>query len=223
MLRNLIIIIVLCSSGCLMEAITVTAIQGEMAAQNAQAANSALGKAKDSKAKIELEFAINTYAGVKGIYPTSLDALVPRYLPVIPAQSNGNSFGYDPTTGKVTIQPWDAAQPAAPRQELTQADMNNLTQLRNAVYRYWEMTGYYPDSLDSLSPLYITRIPTMSSGGSFPYNKRRGLVSHPGERRLTQSAGVGQSAGGGLADGRANVVADAYSQKQLKVLDDLGF
>ena len=220
----MIIIIGLCSSGCLMEVVTVTAIQGEMAAQSAQAGNQALGKANDTKSKIELESAINTYAGLTGHYPTSLDALVPNYLPTVPAQSNGKLFGYDPKTGKVTILPWDANQPAAPpRQDMTRADMNNLNQLRQAIYRYWEMTGYYPESLESLSPLYITRIPTMSSGGSFPYNRRTGNVSHPGEYQPTQGAKAGQSVGGRSPGGQANAIAGAHSQKQLKMLDDLGF
>ncbi|MFP6598765.1 MAG: hypothetical protein VCC01_15010 [Candidatus Hydrogenedentota bacterium] len=219
----MIIFTILCSSGCLMEAVTVTAIQGEMAAQNAQAGSQALAKAKDTKSKIELESAINTYAGLNGFYPSSLHALEPSYFPAVPTRSNGNSFGYDSKTGKVTILPWDQNQPESTRTEMTQADVNNLSQLRGAVYRYWEMTGYYPQSLESLSPLYITKIPTMSTGGAFPYNKRTGLVSHPGERGATQNIGAGQSAGTRSAGGQANGIAGTHTQKQLKVLDDLGF
>lgn len=213
-------------SGCLMEAVTVTAIQGELAAQSAQSGNRALGKAKDSRAKIELESAVNSYAGLTGYYPASLEVLVPNYIPAIPVQSNGMGFGYDPKTGRVSVRLLSDTPARVPQNlEMSGADRENLFQLREAIYAYWEMTGYYPESLESLSPLYIAVTPTMSSGGAFPYSKQTGIVSHPGEHRVVPGAVSqgGQVGSRAAAGGQAGAISGTHSQKQLEVLDELGF
>ena len=220
----IIAILALCSSGCLMEAVTVTAIQGELAAQNMKASNRALGKAKDSKAEIELASAINSYAGTTGFYPKKLQELVPNYIVEIPTQSNGLEFAYDSARGKVSYVPLGSAQPVRPENAImTQSDQQNLGDIRDAIYSYWEMTGNYPESLESLSPLYIQTIPIMSSGDSFPYNRHTGVVSHPAEFQRPQApTPVGQPAGRS-ASGQVGAIANGHSQRQLDTLNELGF
>lgn len=51
----------------------------------------------DKMAKIR--GAINQYGMATGYYPTSLDQLVPTYLPQLPMANNGMPFIYDPQTG----------------------------------------------------------------------------------------------------------------------------
>lgn len=210
--------------GCLMEAVTVTAIQGEMAAQNIQAGNRAMGKANDTKNKIELESAINSFAGTRGHFPATLAELAPGYIAEVPTQANGMAWGYDPKTGKLSYRPLGSGTTEArPNLAMTPQDGENLFQLRKAIYTYWQMTGYYPESLSSLAPLYMQTMPSMASENPFLYDKQTGVVSHPGEFAHQQQLQVGSPTGAQSADGQARDVTGDHSDRQLKALNELGF
>ncbi len=109
-------------SGCLVETLTTTAIQGELAAQNAAAATQVLDHAKQNVGQIsanqnaamqqaagtapasgmtqadiankeKIRQAINKYGQAVGYYPPSLQALVQYgYMTVVPKTSSGQDF-----------------------------------------------------------------------------------------------------------------------------------
>ena len=218
----LMILIAFSTTGCLLEVMTTTAIQGELAAESAQSAGRAMERAEDSKSKIEIESAVRQYSGEKGYYPSLLNDLVPDYLTVLPVQSDGQSFQYNPQNGAVSIR--KAGIPGRGSTDpmvMTQADVQNLQRLRGAVYRYWEVTGLYPPNLESLAPLYIPEVPLMSSGGAFRYDVTTGAVSHPAEFRQAP-AQAGRPVGAG-AGSNPNAIADGNTRRQNQIMDDLGF
>ena len=206
------------SSGCLLEVLTTTAIQGELAAQNATAGQQVLNSAKDTKGKTELDSAIQMYTFDKEHYPQTLNDLVPRYLPAVPLRGNGQPFGYDPATGKVSLRvettPYGGASSS-----MTAADVQNLGLIRDAIYTYWQSTGYTPESLDRLVPLYMDSLPSMSSGGAFIYDKTTGEVTHPAEFSTPTAA----TSGGGAPRQQAQGIGEAHSQSQLEALSELGY
>ncbi len=234
-------------SGCMLELLTTTAIQGELAAKDAQAATQALRYAKESTAKREAEYAIRTYQAEKGSYPPSLAALVPGYLPGIPMHADGTPFGYDPATGKLL----DSDAPAPVQIPFTPEDGSNLKRIEDAIYSYWQTTGNYPRSLDDLDPMYIEQVPTLSTGGAFVYDAQTGAVYHPNDLRgpiagtSSVSAGGGSAAlgeatagiaiqndlrnmntsgvsnAGGAARRGVSGVNDAYNQQQQRALNEL--
>lgn len=191
----LLIALTLPLSGCFMELFTVTAIQGELAAQDAQSAARALSYAKESVANTELQQAISAYTAENGYYPSSLEALVPDYLFSVPTTLGGRPYAYDPSTGRLTEPA--AALPLVP---FTAADRQNLQKVKDAIYLFWESTGYYPGSLDDLDPLYMERVPKLTSGGVFVYDLRTGSVYHPAELAAPQTPAYGgaQTARGGV-------------------------
>jgi len=183
--------------GCLMETLTVTAIQGEMAAQNASSATRTLSYAKDSQAKTQLQHSINAYAAEHGQYPSSLELLIPNYLASMPTQSNGQPYAYDPATGAIGSG-YTTQTPQYP--EVTQQDLKNLEKISKGIYLYWESTGSYPQSLDTLTPLYMTDLPKMSNGENYWYNAQTAEVYHPAEKMQAAPSGqfsTGTSSGAG--------------------------
>lgn len=212
-------ILIITSSGCLMEVLTVTAIEGELSAEGAKSASRTLEYAKDSQSKVELQSAVRSYAGFTGSYPATLDALVPDYVAAVPIQSNGRSFGYNPGDGSVFIQRGDDSTGITPSTAMTQADVHNLEKIRGAIYRYWEQTGQYPPSLESLVPYYIKVLPSRASGDAYLYDVRSGAVNHPAE--LRQSPAVQPQARVPGAD--VNGISQAHNNRQQKALADLGF
>ena len=214
----LLIAIGMTSSGCLLELLTTTAIQGELSAQSAQQGQQVMNQAKDTTRKTELEQAIRMYSFDKEHYPARLEDLVPAYLPEVPVRGNGNPFAYNPTTGKVSLRvektPYRRGTPAV----MTQTDVENLGLMRTAIYDYWSATGVYPKSLDSLTPLYIDSLPSMSSGGAFLYDASTGAVNHPAE--LVQSPPTG---GGDAPQRKPKMIQENYSDSQLEQLVELGF
>lgn len=201
-------------SGCMLELLTTTAIQGELAAKDAQASVQALNYAKESTAKNEAEYAIRTYQAEKGVYPPSLAALVPSYLPALPVHSDGSPFGYDPSTGKLLDRP------AAPK-AITPDDERHLKELEDAVYAYWQATGDYPPSLDALVPTYLSQVPQTSGGGSFVYDIQSGSISHPSELRQPAAAPVATGAGAG-AGPLGEATAGIAIQNQLRNMNTSG-
>ena len=129
----LLIALTLPLSGCLMELLTVTAIQGELAAQDAQSATRALSYAKESVATTELQQAISAYTAENGYYPPTLEALVPDYLYSVPTTPGGRPYAYDPSTGHLTDP---AAAPA--RVPFKASDRHKQQKVKDALYLFWE-------------------------------------------------------------------------------------
>jgi hypothetical protein len=201
-------------SGCMLELLTTTAIEGELAAKDAQASVQALNYAKESTAKTNAEYAIRTYQAEKGTYPPSLSALVPGYLPSLPVHSDGSPFGYDPATGKLLDHP-------APPSAITPDDERHLKELEDAIYAYWQATGDYPPTLESLVPTYLTSVPQTNGGGSFVYNIQTGAVNHPSEVSRPGGAPAAVSAGGG-AGPLGETTASIGIQNQLRNMNTSG-
>jgi hypothetical protein len=162
-------------SGCGLELLTTTAIQGELAAQNAGVAARALHHAQDSTNEAKIQQAINLYKADKGQYPPSLEALVPNYLDSVPVQSNGAPYAYDPVGGRLTTAAPVAAAPAA----LAGNDTQKLQEISAAVQRYAQANGRYPASLWSLVPAYLATYPKTAGGKDFLYDPRTGGVFLP--------------------------------------------
>jgi hypothetical protein len=161
-------------SGCMLELLTTTAIQGELAARDAKAGAQALNYAKESQSKMQAQSAIRAYQAETGKYPASLSILVPEWMPSLPVHPDGSPYGYDPSTGALLDSP--SAQPVP----LTDDDRRNIGKIEDAIYAYWQATQDYPRSLADLQPLYIDRVPMASSGASFGYDPQTGAVGAPG-------------------------------------------
>lgn len=234
-------------SGCMLELLTTTAIQGELAAQNASSATRALNSVKEGKARTEAESAIRAYQAETGSYPPSLAALVPEYLPAMPKHPDGTPFGYDAASGTLLESP--AASPQTV--PFTAEDGRNLKRIEDAIFAYWQATSNYPISLEGLQPSYLSKVPTLSSGGAFIYDAQTGAVYHPND--LQGPAAVRRSRGGGGGAGPLGEVTtgiaiqgelqnmnnssaqsargaarrgvpgvdDTYNQQQQRALDDI--
>lgn len=247
MKRWLILALTLPLVGCGVEILTTTAIQGEMASQNAAQATRVLDRVKESAALQEVEQAIRAYKAETGKYPASLQTLVPQYLARVPMDPQGRPYGYDPATGAV----FETAQPSQ-TQRITETDKQNLQQIYNAIYAYWQATRRYPPSLNALVPDYLSSVPVTSSGQQFVYNARTGAINHPLElvrqQRQTQpqarrgggTAGVGplgdtltgisvqnelnrqgnNSAGQTRAREGAQSIGDEHTRRQTRAFDE---
>ncbi|HNZ49318.1 MAG TPA: hypothetical protein PLZ53_06760 [Candidatus Hydrogenedentes bacterium] len=178
-------------SGCGAEILTVTAVQGELAAQNAKSATKQLAYVKDKMGSVSFDQAVQAYRAEHGSNPPTLDALVPGYLPQIPVQPDGSPYYYDPATGTLSA--------SAPAGASSKQDQEMMLAIRNAITRYGTATGYYPPTLDALYPNYMTRLPRTSAGQEFVYNNQNGQISLPGQVSPTapartagnRSAGIG--------------------------------
>lgn len=225
MMRWMILALAPLMSGCLMETLTVTAIQGELAAQNAQSATHQLSYAKDEKARIALQQAVNQFSAQKGRYPATIEELAPNYITALPTTADGRAFAYDPQTGKV-LHPRAGgeaatAQPAIP--PMTATDEQNLYNLSNAIRDYYSANGRIPTGLDQLTPLYISTIPKMSNGQDYSYDTATGGIYHPRELQ-TQAAPQQYGAAGqpsGTAAGRVGTVTTEHTRRQLQTLRSL--
>lgn len=202
--------------GCLLELLTTTAIQGDLAAKSATQGQQVLHHTRDMAGKTELEQAIKLYAFDQEYYPARLDDLVPRYLPAVPMRGNGESFIYNPQTGQVLLQA-ETTTPRGGSSTMTSADMQNIELIRDSIYTYWQATGVYPESLDSLAPLYIDALPAMSSGGAFLYDPLTGAANHPAEFNVQAP-----TQGGATSQRKPKMIQENYSNSQLEALVELG-
>lgn len=170
-------LLALALSGCGLEILTTTAVQGQLAAQSANTASRALQYAKDSTQQNNAQRAIDLYKAEKGQNPPSLEALVPAYLDKIPTKPDGSPYGYDPSTGKLLENP--VAVAAAPVAPAGANDWDSLAQINGAIQRYGKDNGVYPASLQMLVPRYLAALPRTSSGQDFVYDPRYGAAYLP--------------------------------------------
>ncbi len=166
-------------TGCGVELLGTTAIQSGLQAEQMKSMRGQIKNAAGTTGRINLERAIATYQGEKGVYPPSLAALVPDYLPQLPAKADGTAYGYAPGTGKLL----DAA--AAASLGPTAADQRLMQQIRTAMAQYGRATGYYPPTLDDLAPQYLPSAPRTSGGEHFIYNNQDGYLAHPRQQQAT--------------------------------------
>lgn len=169
------LVFVLALSGCGVELLTTTAIQGELQTQQMQAMKRQVQSASDTSGRVTLERAIQTYRAEKGVNPPSLASLVPDYVPAVPKRGDGTEYGYDPAGGVLLDGPAAAAAPGG----ATPADQQMMAAIRDAITRYGTATGYYPATLDALYPSYLAKPPRTSAGEAFLYNNQNGAVTHP--------------------------------------------
>jgi hypothetical protein len=228
-------------SGCLLEVMTTTAVQGELAARQLKGAKKQIARAQGMASETEITQAIKVYQGEKGSNPPSLDALVPEYLPAIPAKADGSAYGYDPATGALLDQPLPAT-PAA-------ADWTKLDQLRAAIQQYGTDTTWYPATLQDLVPKYLPAVPAMADGRAFVYDNQSGQVYMPEaqpapaapkpaygtspvaaetvgaigiSQQLDNMSTAGTSAAGSRGRASTQQVGGNYSDRQMQTADELG-
>jgi hypothetical protein len=183
-------LLVIMLSGCGVEVLTATAVQGELQAQQMTAMKRQIGNAAGTSGRINLEKAISTYQAEKGVNPPSLEVLVPEFLPALPAKADGTPYGYDPTTGKLVD---GVASVAGPSQQ----DYETIQLIQAAIQQFGTDTGYYPGKLDDLYPNYLASLPRTSAGESFNYNNQTGAVSHPHQAQAAPRPAPQAGAAGG--------------------------
>jgi len=171
-------------TGCFVEVLTTTAIQGELAAENVKALKRQTGQMGESMGQVRLKQAIDTYQAEKGYYPGSLAILSPNYIPQIPEKADGTAYGYDPATGRILDSP-----PTSGAITVTAQDRQNAQAIREAINQYGLATGYYPDSLAQLVPRFMQSVPKTTSGHAFAYDPPSGTLYHPAQLQQQQSAG----------------------------------
>jgi len=180
--------LVLPLAGCGVEVLTATAIQGELAAQNAKQATTQLNNAKDMKADIEISQAIRVYQAEKGAYPPSLEALVPDFLAAVPA-----GYTYNPATGE--FSQGNGGGSGSLGNAIPPSDINTMMDIRKAINAYGTATGFYPNTLDALVPDYLPQVPLASNGEPYVYSNLDGDLIHPS--RLGQPT-TNYAEGGGM-------------------------
>lgn len=236
--------------GCMLELLTTTAIEADLQAKQASAAQQTLSHVKSDTGQVNLQHAIDLYQGEKGSYPESLDVLVPNFIEAIPPRGDGGAFGYNPITGKVLETD---AGPAP-------ADYLMMEKIKTAINAYGTRSGFYPPTLDALTQAgYLPVLPRTASGQPFNYNNKNGQFSHPldgpvatavapqparpggavgvggggpmGEamtgiamqEQLNSNSNAGTSAAGARGRTGARGAAAEQTQRQEKALNELGF
>lgn len=165
-------LIPLLGSGCFLELLSATAIQGTLQAEQATALNRQLKNVEQAVSDIELNHAIQAYNAEFGYYPTSLNDLVPSYFTSVPTQPDGSLYGYDPSSGTLYEEPLPATAQG-------ESDAQKMQRIRTAINEYGNATGYYPGDLDQLVPQYLESLPTTVGGLDFLYDFNNGAVTHP--------------------------------------------
>nr|HPO17472.1 hypothetical protein [Candidatus Hydrogenedentota bacterium] len=208
MRNGITLILIMLLTGCGVELLTTTAIQGELQAEQMKAMKRQVQNAADTSGRINLERAISTYQAEKGTWPASLDALVPDYLQAVPVKADGASYNYDPNTGK--LLDGAAAAPAeapAAASGPTEQDTQVLDKIQAGIDKYAQDTGYYPATIDQLYPYYVEVLPRTSAGEHFVYDNQTGYVDYPqtarpatAPRQSVPRAGGGVGAGGPMGE-----------------------
>lgn len=202
--------------GCMLELLTTTAIEADLQAKQASAAQQTLSNVKSDTGQMSLQQAVDLYNAEKGAYPQSLAMLVPNFIDAIPPRGDGGAFGYNPVTGKVL------ETDAGP----TAADYLMMEKIRTAINAYGSASGYYPPTLDTLAQAgYLPAPPRTESGQPFNYNNQNGAFSHPLEGPVTaampaQSPRPGGGVGGGGPMGEA--MTGIAMQEQLNSNSNAG-
>ena len=177
----------LLATGCLVDMLASTAIQGELQKEQLGVLTRQLEAAKEFKSDTEVNQAVQAYTAEHGAYPASLEALVPDYFTAVPTQADGTPYSYDPATGKI-----GAAQPmlAAPAASGA-SNSERIAQIRGAINKYGTAVGYYPPSLQALVPQYLPSVPKAVNGQDFIYYPENGALLEPQGASPTQPMPAG--------------------------------
>ncbi len=179
-------------SGCLADVLVSTAVQGELQAKQASAAQQTLNKVTNDTGMMNLQRAVDAYAAEQGVNPKSLDVLIPGILPEIPKRADGGDFGYNPVTGKVLKT--DEGPSAA--------DFLLMEDITTAINAYGTASGYYPPTLDALSQAgYLSQLPRTEGGLEFGYDQQTGVFTHPLDGHVVSAQRPAPAAGGGGGGG----------------------
>lgn len=214
-------------SGCMVDMLMSTAIEGELQKEQLGTLKKQLDNAKQTTSDIEVKHAIQIYAAEKGKYPASLEELVPDYLPQVPTQPDGSPYRYDPASGQIFDGP---AQPVVPTHPPMSQGSNEdkMIQIRGAINQYGMATGYYPPSLQALVPTYLPAVPKANNGMDFIYTPENGALYEPAGTAPTRpmpAGGYGNTAPGG-AGGGVSPMTEAMTgigmQRQLDNMSNAG-
>ncbi len=219
----LLMLLVLPLGGCFMELLATTAIRSKLDAENVKVAQKAIGHAEETTNSIKLEQAIAAYRAETGVFPPSLEALVPEWLDAVPAQSNGEPYAYDPTTGQLLA----GAEAAAFNSGMpTSNDFRKMQRIRSAITQYGTDSGYYPPNLEALTPHYLDAVPLTDSGEQFVFNAQNGALLHPkqasGEAPLRPVNAQGGSGAYGGGTPMTEAVTGLGVQRQLNNMNQAG-
>jgi len=184
------IVTIVLASGCGLELLAGTAIQGTLQKEAVSGAKQSIDYAKDTSSRMSIEQAIRAYAAETGEYPKYLDALVPEWMPNIPKKADGTGFGYDPETGALLDSPVEGtaaqgAPAAAPKPglldnvPLQESNQERLLRIHEAITSYTVKQGKYPTSLWALVPDYLPEYLKTKDGQDFDYDPATGIVSAP--------------------------------------------
>jgi hypothetical protein len=180
---SLALILIACQTGCLVDMLATTAIEGELHKKSLESSMKALDYAKQTTGQIGAQQAIEAYRAEHGTNPPSLEALVPGYLATMPVQSDGRPWSYDPATGTLSDMP--GANPAA---TAGLQDRIAMEQIQAAINKYGTATGYYPPSLQTLVPTYLSSVPKASNGQDFIFYPQDGRLINPAETQVATGA-----------------------------------
>lgn len=210
-------LLALALSGCLADVLMTTAIQGELGAQQATAAQNTLNRVTNDTGQMNLQRAVDTFRAETGYAPESLNELVPSFIDPIPQRADGGNFGYNPIIGKI-LDTDDG--PSA-------SDYLLMEDIAAAINAYGNATGYYPETLDVLSQTgYLAQLPRTEGGLEFTYQNQTGAFSHPSGGTVSPALPGTPNRGGGAGVGGAGPLGEVMTgiamQEQLNSNSNAG-
>lgn len=212
-------------SGCLADVLMSAGIVGELNRQQASTLVDTLNSVKETKSELEVNQAIRAYHAEKGVYPQSLQDLVPDYFSSVPVKPDGTPWGYDPTTGTLLSAPVPvvASAPAA------ESNAQKMARIREAINKFGMATGYYPGTLQQLVPYYLPELPKAANGVDFLYDPQTGALYEPPTVALNAPAPQQQpqprrpaAAGGGGVGPMGEVMTGISIQNELNSMSSAG-
>ena len=131
-------------------------------------------------------------------------------------------------------------------------DVEKMEAIREAINEYGMATGFYPNTLEDLTPRYLAETPRTASGEAFIYNNQNGFLGHPRQQHtqtaetpgtpgsgitpmggymtgsgvreaMPQQGGSALSRTGGYAREGVQGTTDEYSDRQMQQIEELGF
>jgi hypothetical protein len=223
MRKGVLFLMPLLMTGCFLELLGTTAIQGQMQKDTATVGLKALKQAEGMKADIEVQHAIQAYRAETGSNPPSLEALVPKWLAAVPTTADGSPYGYDPATGMVYDGP--VRQPSY-QAAAAQADAAAMARIREAINAYGTATQYYPPTLQTLVPQYLGAVPKTASGKDFIYDMTNGALVNPDavaqQPTLSQVPQQRRPTGGGGVGPMGEMMTGIGMQQELNNMSSAG-
>lgn len=203
------VFLAVCLSGCLVDMMASTAIEGTLQAQQLSTYQKTLDNVKGTSSELELTKAIQAYQAEHGKNPGSLQDLVPGYFSELPTQPDGSAYAYDPATGRVGGGPASVMAAASASGEAS--DQAKLQQIREAIGKFAAATGFYPGSLQQLAPAYLPALPKDAGGADFMYDPSTGSVTTASQARAARQVLSGQPLQRPVAGGGAGPLGETMT------------